>query len=219
MPTRTRAILLATAVSTAFALGTVALGVARPPAPTQGTRMASISLARVFDTLQERQEFEVQVDAMRRQFQEEAQARKKRLESGLKEVEAMPDTPDRQTKVEPLILDQLQLEQWANMKGSELDYEKSLMWRSIYRNLRSEAAKLAEAEGFDYIVIDDGSEDLPTSREMKMSLEGQVLDQFQRRRMLYANPAYDLTDKLIVRMNNARAAGAPAPATTAPNAK
>jgi hypothetical protein len=52
-----------------------------------------------------------------------------------------------------------------------------------------------------------------------MSLEGQVLDQFQRRRMLYANPAYDLTDKLIVRMNNARAAGAPAPATTAPNAK
>jgi Spy/CpxP family protein refolding chaperone len=75
MPTRTRAILLATAVSTAFALGTVALGVARPPAPTQGTRMASISLARVFDKLQERQEFEVQVDAMRRQFQEEAQAR------------------------------------------------------------------------------------------------------------------------------------------------
>jgi hypothetical protein len=53
----------------------------------------------------------------------------------------------------------------------------------------------------------------------EMSLEGQVLDQFQRRRMLYANPAYDLTDKLIVRMNNARAAGAPAPATTAPNAK
>ena len=71
----------------------------------------------------------------------------------------------------------------------------------------------------EIIVIDDGSEDLPTSREMKMSLEGQVLDQFQRRRMLYANPAYDLTDKLIVRMNNARAAGAPAPATTAPNAK
>ena len=90
---------------------------------------------------------------------------------------------------------------------------------ALLRNLRSEAAKLAEAEGFDYIVIDDGSEDLPTSREMKMSLEGQVLDQFQRRRMLYANPAYDLTDKLIVRMNNARAAGAPAPATTAPNAK
>jgi hypothetical protein len=30
--------------------------------------------------------------------------------------------------------------------------------------------------------------------------------------MLYASPAHDLTDKLIVRMNNARAAGASAPA-------
>ena len=99
------------------------------------------------------------------------------------------------------------MEQWANTKGSELDYEKSLMWRSIYRNLRSEAAKLAETEGFDYILIDDGSEDIQPNREAKMPMELQVLEGLQRRRTLYANPAYDLTDKLIVRMNNARAAG------------
>jgi len=216
MQHRTRAIVLTTAITTAFAVGTVALGVSRPAAPAVGTRTASVNLGRIFDKLQERQDFEVQVEAMRRQMQEEAQARKKRLESGLKEVEVMPDTPERQARVEPMILEQLQLEQWANMKGSELDYEKSLMWRSIYRNLRSEAAKLAEAEGYDYIMIDDGTDDLPTNRELKVSLEGQVLEQFQRRRMLYANPANDLTDKLIVRMNNARAAGT-VPTTTNPN--
>jgi Skp family chaperone for outer membrane proteins len=93
----------------------------------------------------------------------------------------------------------------------ELDYEKSLMWRSIYRNLRSEAAKLAEAEGYDYIIIDDGTDDLQTNREAKMPQEAQVLDQIQRRRVLYASPAHDLTDKLIVRMNNARAAGTSVP--------
>jgi hypothetical protein len=43
-----------------------------------------------------------------------------------------------------------------------------------------------------------------------MSLEQQVLEQLQRRRVLFASPAHDLTDKLIVRMNNARAAGTPA---------
>ncbi|NBX25391.1 MAG: OmpH family outer membrane protein [Planctomycetes bacterium] len=212
MPHRARNVLLASASVLAMALGTVALGTARPVAPAQGTRTASVNLSRVVDKLQERQDFEMQVEAMKRQFQEEAQARAKKLESGLKEVEAMPDTPERQAKAEPLILEQLQMEQWANGKMGELDYEKSLMWRSIYRNLRSEAAKLAEAEGYDYIIIDDGTDDLQTSREAKMPQEAQVLDQIQRRRVLYASPAHDLTDKLIVRMNNARAAGTSAPA-------
>ncbi|MFM1830800.1 MAG: hypothetical protein RLZZ558_1140 [Planctomycetota bacterium] len=206
MQPQTRSILIAAACS-ALAVGSVALGTARPAVAPQGTRTASINLARVIDKLQERQDFEMQVEAMKRQFQEEAQARAKKLESAMRELADLPDTPERQAKAEPLILEQLQMEQWANTKGSELDYEKSLMWRSIYRNLRSEAAKLAETEGFDYILIDDGSEDIQPNREAKMPMELQVLEGLQRRRTLYANPAYDLTDKLIVRMNNARAAG------------
>jgi len=205
-----RTILIALVAGTAALLATSAFGIARPVAAAQGTRTASVSLVRLIDKLQERQEFEMQIGAMRNQFQEEANARKKKLESGLKEVEAMPDTPERQAKLEPLILEQLELEQWANSRMSDIDRERSLMWRSIYRNLRSEAAKLAEAEGYDYILVDDGSDDLPTNREVKVPLEQQVLEQLQRRRTLFASPAHDLTDKLIVRMNNARAAGTPA---------
>lgn len=207
-----RTILLVVTAGTAALLATSAFGTARRADPNQGTRTASVSLARLIDKLQERQEFEMQIGAMRNQFMEEANARKKKLEAGLKEVEAMPDTPERQAKLEPLIVEQLELEQWANSRMSDVDRERSLMWRSIYRNLRSEAGKLAEAEGYDYIIIDDGSDDLPTNREIKMPLEQQVLEQLQRRRTLFASPAHDLTDKLIVRMNNARAAGTPAAA-------
>ena len=204
----TRTTLIAAAALLALLLAPGALGTAFL-APPQGTRTATVSLARVMDKLQERQEFEMQVEVMKRQFQEEVQARKKRFEAGLKEVEAMEDTPERQAKLEPLILEQLELEQWGNGRMAEIDRERSLMWRSIYRNLRSEAAKLAEAEGYDLIILDDGSDDLPTNREVKMPLEQQVLEQFQRRRVLFASPAHDMTDKLIVRMNNARAAIAP----------
>jgi Skp family chaperone for outer membrane proteins len=207
-----RTILLVVTAGTAALLATSAFGTARLADPNQGTRTASVSLARLIDKLQERQEFEMQIGAMRNQFMEEANARKKKLEAGLKEVEAMPDTPERQAKLEPLIVEQLELEQWANSRMTDVDRERSLMWRSIYRNLRSEAGKLAEAEGYDYIIIDDGSDDLPTNREVKMPLEQQVLEQLQRRRVLFASPAHDLTDKLIVRMNNARAAGTPAAA-------
>ena len=97
MPHGTRNALIAAAAGLALALASGALGTARF-APAQGTRTATVSLARVMDKLQERQEFEMQVEAMKRQFQEEVQARRKRFEAGLKEVEAMPDTPERQAK-------------------------------------------------------------------------------------------------------------------------
>jgi Skp family chaperone for outer membrane proteins len=200
--------MIAVAAATALLAGS-AVGAPRPAAPPQGTRTATVNLPRLIDKLQERQEFEMQIAAMRNQYLEEANARKKKLESGLKEIEAMADTPERQERLEPLLLEQLELENWANSRMADIDRERSLMWRSIYRNLRSEAAKLAEAEGYDLIILDDGSDDLPTNREIKMPLEQQVLEQFQRRRVLFASPAHDMTDKLIVRMNNARAAIAP----------
>jgi hypothetical protein len=217
MTQRIRTLLLV-AAGTAIALGSAALGTARSVAPPQGTRTASVNLLRVMDKLQERQEAEMQVAAMTRQFEGERDARKKRFESATKELAAMPDTPERQTKLEGLILEQLEFEQWANACMSQIDLERSLMWRSIYRNLRSESAKLAENEGYDFIVVDDGTDDIPTQRDAKVPQEAQVVEQLSRRRMLYASPANDLTDKLIVRMNNARAAGeaaAPPPAGAA----
>jgi len=217
MPHRARNVLLASASVLAMALGTMALGTSRPVAPSQGTRTATVNLGRVLERLQERQDFEMAVNAQSRQYQEELQARAKKLESTVKQLEAMPDTPERQAGTEAAVLEQLQMEQLGSMRMGQIDYERSLMWRSIYRNLRSEAAKLAEAEGYDYIVVDDGTDDITPNREVKQPQEAQVLQQLGNRRMLYANAAHDLTDKLIVRMNNARAAGsaAPAPASDA----
>ena len=207
-----RNILLAATAGAAALLASHAFGTARVPLADAGTRVASVSLPRVLEKLQERQEAEMQIAAMRNQFMEEANARRKKIEAGAKELESMPDSPEKRAKAEPLIVSKLELESWSNLRAAEIDYERSLMFRSIYRNLRSEAAKLAEAEGYDYIMIDDGTDDIQTSRDAKVPQEAQVLDQIQRRRMLYASPAHDLTDKLIVRMNNARAAGTPAAA-------
>ena len=114
------------------------------------------------------------------------------------------------------MLEQLQLEQWATLKGGELDLENSLMWQSIYRNLREESAKLAESEGYDYIIVNDGTNEIMTNREVKVPLAQQVLEQIGRRNIIFASPATDVSDKLIVRMNNTHAA---APASVGPAKK
>jgi hypothetical protein len=97
------------------------------------------------------------------------------------------------------------------------------MWQSMYRNVRAESQKLAEAEGWDMLLVNDGVSEIQLQRDSKTPLENQAQEQIVRRRVLYAAKSTDATDSLVVRMNNARgaakaaapAAGAAAPAPAA----
>jgi Skp family chaperone for outer membrane proteins len=185
-------------------------------APAQATKVGSINLAKVLDKLQEKSDWEVQLTALQNQMRDEADSRKKKLEAEVKQAGAATDGAEQQRIAEQVVLEQLQLEQWATSKGTELDLENSLMWQSIYRNLREESAKLAESEGYDYIIVNDGTNNISTSREIKVPLAQQVLEQIGRRQIIFASPTTDVSDKLIVRMNNTHAA---APASVGPAKK
>ena len=200
----------------AFGLGSFAWGVSRPMAPAQPTKIGSINLAKVLDKLQEKSDWEVQLTALQNQIRDQADSRMKKLEAEKKQVETITDASEQQRLAEQYALEKLELEQWAGLKGSELDRENSLMWQSIYRNLREESAKLAESEGYDYIIVNDGTNDIMTNREVKVPLAQQVLEQIGRRHMIFASPASDVSDKLIVRMNNSHAT---APASVGPAKK
>ena len=200
----------------AFGLGSFAWGVSRPVAPAQATRVGSLNLAKVLDKLQEKSDWEAQLGALQNQMRDEADSRKKKLEAEVKQAGAATDGAEQQRIAEQVVLEQLQLEQWATSKGTELDLENSLMWQSIYRNLREESAKLAESEGYDYIIVNDGTNNISTSREIKVPLAQQVLEQIGRRQIIFASPTTDVSDKLIVRMNNTHAA---APASVGPAKK
>jgi len=200
----------------AFGLGSFAWGVSRPMAPAQPTKIGSINLAKVLDKLQEKSDWEVQLTALQNQMRDEADSRKKKLEAEVKQAASATDVAEQQRIAEQVVLEQLQLEQWATLKGGELDLENSLMWQSIYRHLREESAKLAESEDYDYIIVNDGTNEIMTSREAKVPLSQQVLEQIGRRHIIFASPSTDISDKLIVRMNNTHAT---APASVGPAKK
>ena len=149
-------------------------------------------------------------------MRDEADSRKKRLEAEKQQASATTDQAEQQRIAQQVVLEGLQLEQWATLKGAELDRENSLMWQSIYRNLREESAKLAESEGYDYIIVNDGVNNIVTSREVKMPMSQQVLEQIGRRQIIFASPTTDVSDKLIVKMNNTHAT---APASVGPAKK
>ena len=66
--------------------------------------------------------------------------------------------------------------------------------------------ELAEIEGIDIVLINDAGQQVQTIADSQVARELQVRQQISSRRIIYASPGVDITEQLIVRMNNAYAA-------------
>jgi Skp family chaperone for outer membrane proteins len=184
------------------------------PAPA---RVATVDLVKVIERLDERSDWEVQIADIGKKVQAEFTEKRKSLEDMAKRLEGASEA-ERGGLRDRLAFEQLQFEQWERIKKVEIDRERALMWQSMYRNVRSESQKLADAEGWDVVLVNDGVSEIQLQRDSKTPMEQQAQEQIVRRRILFAAKATDITDQLVVRMNNARAAagGKPADAGAAP---
>lgn len=175
-----------------------------------------VDMATVFDRLEESAEWDVKVKALQARASEEVGRRTSELEALAKEVEAMSDGADKEAKLDSLRLKRLQAEQWAGFKELEIDRELSLKWQSVYRSVRDGAKKLAEAEKYDLVIVDDSRMELRAQRSQNSpGLTAQIQSQIAQLRVLHSARTVDVTDKLIVQINNARATK-PAAAATKP---
>jgi hypothetical protein len=124
--------------------------------------------------------------------------------------------------MDALRLARLQAEQWSQLKELEVDRERSLKWQAIYRSVREGAKKLAETEGYGLIVVDDSRIEITTQRGQNAPpLETQVKGQIASLRVLYAGKMVDVTEKLVVQLDNERSTtaktGGSKPAASTPN--
>lgn len=168
------------------------------------TAVAMVNVEKVFDRLDESADWQIQIRQLGSSVQEEARARSADVERMRKELEPMPEGPDRQRLLDEIALKQLRLEEWGRLKQLEIDREKSLMWQKMYRAVREEARKVAESEGYQLVLVDDSGVEIRTSRDVNAPLEMQAQQQIASLRVLYAASAIDITEKVVVRINNRR---------------
>lgn len=178
---------------------------AREPGIAAPGRIATVDLGKVFDRLNENADWEMRLTSLQQRIAQEFQTRQASLEARIKELESITSESESAKAREDLILMRLRFEEWGRLKQIELDREKSLRWQTLYRSVREEASRLAEAEGYEVVLVNDSLGPLSVSREIEMSQEQQVKLQIEARRLLYAAKATDITEQLVVRMNNARA--------------
>lgn len=174
-----------------------AAALAAPP-----VSVATVDVAKVFDRLNENADWQIQIRTLAASYTEELRARQAELEKLLKELEGMTDAAKRSEFADEIAMKRLRLEEWARLKQGEMDRERSLMWQSMYRSIREESAKVAESEGYQLVLVDDSQTEVRASREVKAPLEEQVKQQIASLRILHSAPSIDISDKVVVRINN-----------------
>jgi Skp family chaperone for outer membrane proteins len=186
----------ALALRTAVAANTAAL--VAPP-----TAVAVVDVAKVLDSIKANARWNVQIDQLRASAQAEQAARNddiKRMQETLKNT---TDPTQRTALIDELALKQLRAEEWGKLKLMEIDRERSLMWQAMYRSVRAEAANVAKSEGYQLVLVDDSATELRTMDQQNMSRETQIQQQIGMLRVLHVDrPAVDITEKVIVRINN-----------------
>lgn len=192
----------------------------------QPTAVVSVNLAMVMEKLDQWSDSAARLRKLRDDLTAEQDRRTKDLdklkEDGKKlqeQLDAATDESKRQALdvqmqalQENAAMETLNFQAWVAFSAEKADIEAALATQDLYRSIKSAVAQMALANKFDVVLVDDSQGELAISGDARISRVQQVQQQIAGRRTLYINPAIDITDDLIQRMNNARKqAGAKAP--------
>ncbi|MEE3001320.1 MAG: hypothetical protein VX908_01360 [Planctomycetota bacterium] len=170
------------------------------------TVVATVDMQLVMGGLSERADLMVDLAANGQTIGEEEKTRAEEIERLAKELEDVVDDQRRTSIQDELDLKILQRMAWLRFTQQEIDIEKSLMLENLFRSMQSAAKELAEIEGIDLVIIDDAGQQFELLPKSQLSREGQVAQQMTSRRVLYRDSAIDISEELIIRMNNDYAA-------------
>jgi len=166
---------------------------------------AVIALVRIdalFDKLQQRAEARISLRQMELDITDEHRRRTGEITGLQAELEDVVAITRKKELRDDIAIKQLQLRFWQQASAMELEVEKAIQLQDLYRSMRAAIAALSTAEGYDLVLVDDSSDDLPFDRETRVSPQVQVLQQIATRKILYRNSALDITMDLATRMNN-----------------
>jgi len=173
-------------------------------APPRPATVGTINLGRILEEVTERAEWDARLRSMEEQLGAEARGKQEAVNKKKERLEALSQGPEWGALREEMAMDILEADAWFKFERARLDRERSLMWQDLYKSVKTEADKLALAEGLDLVLVNDSLGEIRSTGDAQTSAEAVVLQQITARRLVFASKEVDITDRLIVRMNNAR---------------
>ncbi|MBI1189308.1 MAG: hypothetical protein GC200_01315 [Tepidisphaera sp.] len=180
------------------------------------TSVAIVDLQRLFSKLDELSDRNKELDAKEKGYNDELEGLKKQADQIEDDLKKTVDPSDRKTRtdmsMQAVILRQ-SLQGKKEIYGRVMDISSADVIRELYNKSVDEINQVAKRDGFDLVLFDDRGITLPERSGMK-DLNAIIAG----KRILFATPSIDITDRLITIMNNDYHAGVKAPSATTPPA-
>jgi Skp family chaperone for outer membrane proteins len=165
--------------------------------------IATVRIETLFDGLHQRAEAKTMISALEEEIIAKQGQRQEIINELEIELEDVVAANRREELTDKIAMERMKHQFWAQEARMVLEVEKALRLQELYKSVKDAIADLAEAEGYDIVMLNDSGDELPFDRESRMPAQIQILQQIATRKMLYLSPATDVTEDLIVRMNNA----------------
>lgn len=165
-----------------------------------------VNLEVVFAGLTVRAEADAALQQMADNLQQDGEGQSQAIEDLAADLEDYPPGSDKYQQVlEDYSLKTLEYQAFIEFSRQKISIEKSLIYKRIYQSIRAAATEIAQEEGYQLVIVDDGVRELPPVAEAEM------IRQISARKVLYADSSIELTEKLLARMNQATASASPSP--------
>ena len=172
--------------------------VMRPQAPaTEPARIATIDLEKTYNSLERFAAAQATIKAAADELEKKVKA----AEATVKDLEAelesfQPGSDAQAAAIQKLQIAVGEFRAVQEFSRAKLELERARALRDTYLAIKDSARRLAERDGYDYILLDDS---LP---EMDLKNATQTMQQISARRFIYATPKADATTALVGLMND-----------------
>ncbi|MEE8156196.1 MAG: OmpH family outer membrane protein [Phycisphaerales bacterium] len=182
------ALALAVGVGPAYALLSMA--------PTRPAVIAFVDLQKVFNDSDKRAEAQAELEALGQELDDKVEA----LRQEIKTLQAnigllVPGTPKYKEAEKKLVAAAADHRAWIEFKAAKLDAKTAQRRTQVYDEIVLAATDFAEQHNIDFILTDD------SILELRPGTDVQVVQQMSLRRVVYANPEFNITDELIAWIN------------------
>lgn len=195
---RKLAILAAFLVMVSIGLAGATAGYALKAAPTA---VAAVDLAKLFESLKERQRVLADMQTRQEQLRQNEETKKKELASIQGELDLLvPGSESYRQKENQRDKAFIELQTWAQYESRKLRIDFETAQEALLKKANETIGKVATENGYDLVLF--------KNQALQMRNEANQNAAVNIRFVAWSNEANDLTNQVIQRMNNEYAAGA-----------
>lgn len=159
-------------------------------------RVAALDIVKTFNEYDRQRQLGDEMKKEQSRLQAEDTKRRQDLDGMRSALDTLnPTDPTYAKRTRELLAKQIDYKNWLDLTQAQINREIGLWSAQMYKDIVLAAEQLSVANGYDMVIYKD-------EFELPANLDPQAIrDQIRARKLIYANPAIDITNQIIEKLN------------------